>query len=188
MSLFNTATGKSAKFATIGDQITGTIKQAPYERQQTKFGSSEPEFWPNGDPKIAIVVPLQTALREDTEDDGERTLWVSSTSMKKAIGQAIANAKVQDVTVGGVLTVQYIGNDPESKNPANPKKLYTATYTPGTTSLAPVAAPQPVPQAAPAVTPDQASKIAQLRNAGIDDQTIATATGVTPETLATIPF
>lgn len=200
MSLFD-SNNKGVKFTTIGDQITGTIAGDPYERQQTKFGTQDPDFWPNGDPKMQVLVPLQTQLREDSNDDGERTLYVASKNLKNAIGDAIRTAGVGDVARGGVLTIKYIGNDPASKNPANPAKQYAATYTPPATGLAaPAAQPQqvapaPIPQAPQPVTPvgngltpDQVQKIAQLRAAGIDDVTIATAVQVSPDLLAATPF
>ncbi len=166
MSLFATSTGKGVKFNEIGARITGKIAQLPFEKQATKFGSQEPDTWPNGDPKMQVVVPLTdtNAPREDANDDGDRTLYVSSTAMKKAIFAAISASGAQDVQIGGTLTVQYTGNDPASQNPANPKKLYQAQYSPPATGLAqpaaaPAAAPAPAPQqyqqpapAAPAYT------------------------------------
>lgn len=218
MSLFDSGS-KGVKFANVGDTITGTISGAPTERQQTKFGSQEPDFWPNGDPKMQIVVPLQTDLREDPQDDGARTLYVASKNMKRAIADAMRAAGANDVVKGGVLSVTFTGFDPNSKNPQNPAKLYQAQYTPPavtspfnstpaaeqqwpqatpqqaptpaatqpTTTAAP--APQPVASApAAALTDEQAAKVVQLRAAGIDDQTIATAVGVSIEAIATIPF
>lgn len=205
MSLFD-SNNKGVKFANIGDSVTGTITQAPYERQQTKFGTQDFDFWPNGEPKMQVLVPLQTDIRENPNDDGARTLYVASKNLKKAIGEAIRAANVGDVSMGGVLTVQYVGNDPASKNPANPAKLYQAQYTPPSTPLAAPAAPpiqqapQPVPSApvaqqppfqpAPAAAPahglnqDQIGKLTQLRAAQIPDDTIATAIGATSQQLA----
>ena len=147
MSLFDSSS-KGLKFDTIGVQHTGTVKAAPRERQQTKFGSQEPDFWPNGDPKMQILVDLQTNLRESADDDGERTLYVASKNMRRAIGEAIRAAGASDIAPGGVLTVSYIGNDPASANPANPAKLYAAQYSAPTSAFAAAGAPaQPVQQA-----------------------------------------
>lgn len=146
MSLFDSS-NKGVKFETVGAEIIGTITSTPTERQQTKFGTQEPDFWPNGDPKMQIVVNLQTALREDPNDTGERTLYVASKHMKRAIGEAIRAANVSDVAKGGVLTVKYIGNDPASKNPANPAKMYAAAYTPPTSAFTTPTAPQVAPAA-----------------------------------------
>lgn len=166
MSLFAPTGGKGAKFPTPGTTITGTIARAPFEQQTTKFGTNEPDYWPNGVPKMQIVVPLENTNvpPEDGNDDGDRTLYVSSNAMKQAIASAIQAAGQTDVAVGGRLTVTYTQDDPASKNPANPKKLYSAEYTAPPSGLAqaapaaasqgapatPQAAPVPQPQAAPA--------------------------------------
>ena len=152
MSLFTTSTGKGVKFPQPGATITGKIAQAPFEKQATKFGSQEPDYWPNGDPKMQIVVPLTdtNAAPESGDDDGDRTLYVSSGSMKKAISDAMHAAGVPDVAVGGILTVTYVTDDPASKNPANPKKLYSAQYTPPASGLAQPAPAQGYAAPAPA--------------------------------------
>ncbi|MFI8593757.1 hypothetical protein ACIGCK_04915 [Microbacterium sp. NPDC078428] len=206
MSLFESSS-KGIKFDTVGASVTGTVKSAPRERQQTKYGTQEPDFWPNGDPKMQILVDLQTDQRVDATDDGERTLYVASKNMKRAIGEAIRAAGAADILPGGVLTVTYIGNDPASKNPANPAKLYQAKYTAPTSAFAqPAAAAQtpaaPVPQSAPqpvaapvaqtappahGLTQEQVAQIQQLRAAGIQESMITQAmgaVGVTPEMIA----
>lgn len=157
MSLFASGTGKGVKFSQVGARITGKIAQLPFEKQATKFGSQEPDFWPNGDPKMQVVVPLTDtdAMPEDANDDGDRTLYVSSTSMKKAIFAAISAAGASDVQIGGILTVIYTGDDPNSQNPANPKKLYSAQYSAPASGLA---APAP---AAPAAAPAPAAPVYQ---------------------------
>lgn len=196
MSLFESSS-KGVKFETIGAKITGTVKSAPRERQQTKYGTQEPDFWPNGDPKMQILVDLQTTERADANDDGERTLYVASKNLKNAIGAAIRESGAPDLAPGGVLTVSYVGNDPASKNPANPAKMYAAHYTAPTSAfVAPTAAapaaPAPVPSApqpvaAPAaggLSADQVGKLTQLRAAGIPEDTIATAIGASPQQIA----
>lgn len=151
MSLFESSS-KGVKFDTVGASVIGTVKSAPRERQQTKYGTQEPDFWPNGDPKMQILVDLQTEQRVDASDDGERTLYVASKNMKRAIGEAIRAANASDIAPGGVLTVTYVGNDPASKNPANPAKLYQAQYTAPSSAFVqqPAAAQvQQAPQQAP---------------------------------------
>ncbi|MFF7683126.1 hypothetical protein ACFZA2_10225 [Microbacterium sp. NPDC007973] len=163
MSLFESSS-KGVKFDAVGATVTGVVQSAPRERQQTKFGTQEPDFWPNGDPKMQILVDLKTDQRVDASDDGERTLYVASKNMKRAIGEAIRAAGASDIAPGGTLTVQYLGNDPASKNPANPAKMYAATYTaptsafaqqPAAAAAAPVAAPQQPVAAQPAPAQQQ---------------------------------
>jgi hypothetical protein len=204
MSLFNTSTGKGVKFQNPGDSVTGTVTRAPFEQQSTKFGSTELDFWPNGDPKMQILVPMQTQLRDDAEDDGERTLYVSSTAQKRAIGDAITAAGVQDVEVGGTLTITFTGFDPASKNPQNPKKLYAASYLKPSTPLATAGQPPvaqqayqpPVQQQAappvqqqppmqPIVDPNQElhDKARQLIGLGLSDEQITQAIGLGADVL-----
>lgn len=156
MSLFESSS-KGLKFDTVGATHTGVVQSAPRERQQTKFGSQEPDFWPNGDPKMQILVDLKTDQRLDASDTGERTLYVASKNMKKAIGEAIRAAGASDILPGGTLTVQYIGNDPASANPANPAKMYTAQYTAPTSAFVqqPAAAAPVVAQPAQVAQPVQ---------------------------------
>lgn len=200
MGLFDTGS-KGIKFNSIGDTVTGTITRQPREQQSTKFGTTDPDFWPNGDPKMQILVDLNTALREDADDDGDRTLYVSSTAQKKAIGDAMRTAGASDIEIGGTLTITYTGNDPQSKNPANPKKLYTASYVKPSSPLAqaaPAAAPaaQPVaaqaqvapPAAAPAapVVDEQTDKVRQLIGLALTDEQINAATGLPLANIAAI--
>ena len=198
MSLFDSSS-KGVKFDVVGASIQGTVKSVPRERQQTKFGTQEPDFWPNGDPKMQILIDLQTDRREDPQDDGERTLYVASKNMKRAISDAIRAAGATDLLPGGVLTVQYVGNSPASKNPANPAKMYAAQYTAPTSAFAAQpATPTQQPQApftAPAaathtgsLTDEQISQLQQLRAAGLPDEMVTNAmgaVGVTPQMIAT---
>lgn len=186
---FFEAGGKAAKFATPGDSITGVITRPYREAQVTKYGTAEPDFWPDGSPKMQAIVDLQTDQREDSDDDGVRTLYIASTRQRRAISEAIKRAGAPDLQAGGTLTLRYTGNDPKSKNPQNPAKLYAAEYVapakaPG--SLAPQA--EPVAAAAPAYTPpaptnpdaltaEQVQKARDLFAMGLEDAVVAAALG-----------
>lgn len=152
MSLFDSGS-KGLKFPVIGTSHTGTVTAEPFERQQTEYGTNNPAVWPSGEPKMQIIVNLQTQERDDPDDDGERTLYVASNALKHAIGKAIRDAGAKDLEVGGTLTVTYSGNDPQSKNPQNPKKLYTAVYQKPDGVFAQQPAAQPAPQ--PGYQPQQ---------------------------------
>lgn len=142
MSLFDSGS-KGLKFETIGETHIGVVSGEAFERQAMKFGTTEPDVWPSGEPKMQVLVPLRVdgVVPDDPDDDGERTLYVSSNAMKQAIGKAIRDAGVKDIAIGGTLTVSFIGYDPNSKNKQNPKKLYQASYQPPASPLAGVAAP-----------------------------------------------
>ena len=175
----------SWKFANPGDTHTGTITEVGDARQATEFGSNEPAYWDREKtrPKMQVAVTLDTAERDpqDASDTGKRTLWVvedgRSGSILAAIRHAVAQAGAGTIDIGGQLTVTFSGFDPNSKNPANPRKIYSASYVPpapaggmftnqapaqpvaapATPAPAPAqpVAPAPVAQPAPAAAPAQ---------------------------------
>jgi hypothetical protein len=86
---------------------------------------------------MQIVVQLQTEEHDpaDPDDDGIRGLYIKS-GMLNAVREAVRKAGAKGLEVGGVLTVQYVG-DGERKNKAfDPPKLYTATYVPPSAAAA----------------------------------------------------
>lgn len=151
----------SWKFTTPGDTHTGTITEVSDARQATEYGSNELAYWDKERtrPKMQVAVTLDTAERDpqDANDTGKRTLWVvedgRSGSILSAIRQAVHQAGAGTIDIGGQLTVTFSGFDPNSKNPANPRKIYSASYVPPApaggmfTNQAPA---QPVAQPAPA--------------------------------------
>ena len=155
----------SWKFTTPGDAHTGTITEVGDARQCTEYGSNELAYWDKERtrPKMQVAVTLDTAERDpqDANDTGKRTLWVvedgRSGSILSAIRQAVHQAGAGTIDIGGQLTVTFSGFDPNSKNPANPRKVYTASYVPPApaggmfTNQAPAQpVAQPVAPAAPA--------------------------------------
>ena len=201
----------SWKFTNPGDTHTGTITEVSDARQATEFGSSEPAFWDREKtrPKMQVAVTLDTAERDpqDANDTGKRTLWVvedgRSGSILSAIRQAVHQVGAGTIDIGGQLTVTFSGFDPNSKNPANPRKVYTAAYQAPApaggmfTNQAPAqpAAPAPAAPATPAPVPAVPDAVRQAVTAliatGQDDATIAatlagTGLPVTAETVATI--
>ena len=128
----------SWKFTNPGDTHTGTITEVSDARQATEFGSNEPAYWDREKtrPKMQVAVTLDTTERDpqDANDTGKRTLWVvedgRSGSILSAIRQAVHQAGAGTIDIGGQLTVTFSGFDPNSKNPANPRKIYSASYVP----------------------------------------------------------
>ena len=128
----------SWKFTNPGDTHTGTITEVSDARQATEYGSNELAYWDKERtrPKMQVAVTLDTAERDpqDANDTGKRTLWVvedgRSGSILSAIRQAVHQAGAGTIDIGGQLTVAFSGFDPNSKNPANPRKIYTAAYVP----------------------------------------------------------
>lgn len=128
----------SWKFTNPGDTHTGTITEVSDARQATEYGSNELAYWDKERtrPKMQVAVTLDTAERDpqDANDTGKRTLWVvedgRSGSILSAIRQAVHQAGAGTIDIGGQLTVAFSGFDPNSKNPANPRKIYSASYVP----------------------------------------------------------
>ena len=156
----------SWKFTNPGDTHTGTITEVSDARQATEYGSNELAYWDKERtrPKMQVAVTLDTSERDpqDANDTGKRTLWVvedgRSGSILSAIRQAVHQAGAGTIDIGGQLTVAFSGFDPNSKNPANPRKIYSASYVPPApaggmfTNQAPAqpVAPAPAAPAAPA--------------------------------------
>lgn len=210
----------SWKFTNPGDTHTGTITEVSDARQATEFGSNEPAYWDREKtrPKMQVAVTLDTAERDpqDANDTGKRTLWVvedgRSGSILSAIRQAVHQVGAGTIDIGGQLTVAFSGFDPNSKNPANPRKVYTAAYQapapaggmftnqapaqPAAPAPAQPVAAQPVAEpATPAPVPAVPDAVRQAVTALIatgqsDEQIAATLAGtglpVTAETVATI--
>lgn len=125
--------GKSASFPEVGTTVTGKIAGKPEVRQQTDM-SGNPLTWDNGDPRLQLVVPLQTDERLDDDDDGVRNLYVKgskdpkSKSLHAAVAGAVQAAGAKGLEVGGTLTVSYVGDGVASTRGFNPPKQYEAKY------------------------------------------------------------
>lgn len=196
----------SWKFTNPGDTHTGTITEVSDARQATEYGSNELAYWDKERtrPKMQVAVTLDTTERDpqDANDTGKRTLWVvedgRSGSILSAIRQAVHQAGAGTIDIGGQLTVTFSGFAPNSKNPANPRKIYTAAYqapAPAGGMFTNQALAQPVAQPAPAPVPAVPDAVRQAVTALIgtgqaDEQIAATLAGtglpVTTETVATI--
>lgn len=161
---FDSRPSHSCKFKTPGETHAGVITEISDRMPVTKYGTTDPDYWPDGSPKQQVVITLATDERdpEDPNDTGERSLWVTESRKAGTILAAIiqatrqANAKLE---IGGTLSVSFTGHDPNSKNPAQPRKLYAATYQPPAAGggmfeqqpaqPAPAASQPAAPQAAP---------------------------------------
>lgn len=184
----------TAKFEAVGDSVTGKVIGLT-ERQSTKLGTTELDFWPDGKPKMYYSMLLQTALREEAGDDGRRS--VALTGSKKSSEQSSLSAMLDavmaatggtEIMIGGTATVTLIGQAPPRTVGYNPRKLYAAQYIPPnqTVNLAGASAANPEPVITPlaaqavaqAVTPVvhttpptpqfSAEQIEAMRQAGVD--------------------
>lgn len=184
-----------------GDTITGAVVSVDY-KQVNDFNTGEPAYFPSGDPKMQFVIVIQTDQRDDEDDDGRRTIYIPAWGSKK---QALVDAmraegmrKASEAfATGNIFTATFV-EELQKQNPQTRaryrEKVYTYRIQRGslaaadrdvdpwaTTQQAPAPAPaQPAAQQAP-----QAGPIELIR-AGLDDQQIATATGLPAATIASI--
>lgn len=123
--------GRSVSFEKVGDKVLGIVLS--YERtQQTDFKTKKPLTWDNGDPKLQLVITLQTDEQVDDDDDGLRKLYCKSPVMRKAIADAVRAKKWTDSIVGGRLYVKFISTKPSQTRGLNDVKLYSAAFEPPT--------------------------------------------------------
>lgn len=121
-----------------GDTVEGEIVSAKL-RQQTSLDTGKPMTWDNGEPRMMLVVVLATSLRDDAEDDGERSIYFrggnyqvkdgKGASSLTALRDAIKRTGAKDMEEGGWLSCTYSGDGP-SKKGFNAPKLYTCEYKP----------------------------------------------------------
>lgn len=125
--------GKSASFETIGDSISGTIVSTQVT-DQTDIGTGKPLTWDDGSPRKQLVVKLQTSARDDSDDDGIRSVYVKGTkkagsrSLHDAVASAVRKSGAKSLETGGTLTVTHDGTEPAQTRGFSDRKLYSATY------------------------------------------------------------
>ena len=130
-AFLNQSGAPSAKFASIGTTVKGTVIAAEV-RDQTDFTTGEVLRWDNGDPRKQLVVTLQTDERDGdiNDDDGTRRLFAKG-NMLNAIKAAVRKAGA-NLEPGGTLVVKYVADGDPPKKGLNAPKLYEAAYKPGT--------------------------------------------------------
>lgn len=108
----------------IGHTVIGTICEPPKVEQMKKYQSDELDFWPSGDPKMQIVVVLQTELRDDDEDDGRRRLYIEP-RMMACVRDAVKAAGAKGLEVGGRLAIRWISGTGQGEGNA---RQFVAEY------------------------------------------------------------
>lgn len=136
--------GKAAKFEEVGDTVEGRIEDVVVS-QQTSMDDNTPLTWPDGRPRMQMVVTLATDLREGDDDDGIRKLYAkggryevasgAGTSMKDAIADAVKKAGAKSIDEGGYLKVGHSGVGKKTNRGYSAPKLYRAVYEPPKASV-----------------------------------------------------
>ncbi len=188
----------------IGTTVTGVVcDPAPTVKQQTEIGTGKAVTWDNGDPKMQLVVTIQTDRRDPVipNDDGRRALYVKgstkagSRSLHDAVSTAVRAVGARGLAIGGTLTVQLTGTEPSSTRGFSDRKLYAASYTApdpalissqflGAGAPAPTFVPQPAPTAYPQAVPQPAYAAPAPQPVPVAPAATPTAPGMSPEQLA----
>jgi len=102
----------------VGYTVVGTIVDQPKVEQMTKYESTELDFWPSGDPKMQIIVTLQTDMRDpsNANDDGKRQLHISP-RMMKPVREAVQRVNAPGLAIGGRLAVRRTGGTGATGSP-----------------------------------------------------------------------
>ena len=156
----NAGGSASFSFDTPGDSVTGRVVNLE-ELQQTDLQTGQPKTFDNGQPMMMYRVELQTQQRDDADDDGVRSVYLKGSKKPEAqssLSAVLAAVKAAtgrfNLTVGGTLTLTYIGDGVAKNRGFNAPKLYSAQYVAPSVDLAgeqPAQAPaQPVYQQPPA--------------------------------------
>ena len=166
----------TAKFPTIGSSVSGVIVDEPEVRQQTDFDDGSLLFWDDGNPRMQLVIRLQTDLRdpEVENDDGVRALYVKGQNVK-TLREAIKSAGRDGVEPGGWLAAQYT-HDGQASGKKNPPHLHAYTYKGPTAQAANAflnAGSPPAPAPVSAAVPTTAPAAAPVMPPPIDQQAFA---------------
>lgn len=124
--------GRSAKFESVGDRVSGLITGMEVRQQTDLEGNLK--TWDNGDPRMQLVVTLLTELHDDEDDDGIRKLYVKG-QMTKAVQEAVRKAGRRGLEEDGRIVVQYQKAEPPAKKGYSPTKVYAARYEPPQQSI-----------------------------------------------------
>lgn len=125
----------AATLSKEGDAVSGVILGVE-ELQQTSIGGDL--LWWDDDklqPKMQVVVTLQTDDHKDEDDDGIRRVFLkgSKGNPQSAFGSVVAAVAVANasLTVGGKLGIRVTGHGTATKKGFSPPKLHEAIYEAG---------------------------------------------------------
>src|SRR4051794_12252337 len=106
--------GPSLKFHTKGTEHTVTVTGPAEETQQTDFDTGELLYWPDGNPRKQLVVPVETAeLDAEIEDDDGARRWFVKGQAGRALAKALKAVNRRDLEEGGVLRIRYAMDGPK---------------------------------------------------------------------------
>lgn len=176
--------GKSAfnKDTAPGTTVTGTITNTD-TREKLKYGTNQPDPYPNGSPRYVEVITIQTNLQDDPDDNGLRNVYINLWGLQRAaLAEACKAAHCAKPVEGDTFTATYVGLGQAQPGMSAPKLYeYRIDHKPPVSFTQPENAPQPTPQQQAAGQPAphvDAMQVTGLRNMGKSDQEIANLLGV----------
>lgn len=150
----------------------GEVIEEPSLVQKRDYDSGDLLFWPDGNPRMQMVVVVQTDVRDPQipDDDGIRAHYLDG-SKARAVRDAVRAAGADRIDVGGRLTLTYTHDGHNAKGPKfNPPKQFSAVWAPPNPLNAVTAQPA-AQEAAHSAAPDP--NVAKLVNAGLDALKVA---------------
>lgn len=113
------------KNSAIGDVLTGEVLDVNV-RQALDVATRKPLEWPDGTPRLQVVITLQTDIRDEKDDDGHRSVYVKWwTHQRAAFLAACEAAELSEVLPGDKLTVTFSGTEKNPQKGMSDAKLFT---------------------------------------------------------------
>lgn len=121
----------SFKFDAIGATVKGIVTDRA-SAQQRDIKTGTPMTYDDGNPRMQLVITVQTELRdaEIEDDDGQRRIFAKG-AMLVAIRDAVKKAGLKTLSVGDELAVRYTGDGVAKTRGFNPPKEYVAQVKAG---------------------------------------------------------
>lgn len=135
--LFGRSGPPAAKFPKPGDFVEGTLVSKDTQ-QAAEFNAKDPtdrsklKTYDSGDPKLELILILQTDVRDpNLEDDkGVRRVFVSY-SMQQSLQQAVLDAGIRkSLPLGSRIRIEFSHEVPNKMGSGNPRKEYKISVTP----------------------------------------------------------
>ena len=142
------------KFPTIGTKYSGVIADM-MKRQQRDFQTGEPAFWTDGEPKLELIVTI------DTEDGPMRLAIKKGTQMWGAFADELRAKNASGPEIGAKIAVAYTGDGESKTRGFAPPKLYAFAYEKPTKKVDDMFNPK-IPTTTPAAAPSDAASLSKL--------------------------
>lgn len=118
------------KWKRPGDFVEGTICADPTVSQQTDQQTREPLTWPDGRPRMQLLLDVQTDLRSDEDDTGVRRIYVKGKSLTEQARAALKKADRKRFDVGGKLRVTFVRSEKVKSSDINESNIWAVEYEP----------------------------------------------------------